>query len=288
MRVGVHCVLYGEKIVSDTQGVLKKLAKSGAAGCEVGQRFFGTDNQEILKKALEENHLELSAMHCGNVYLTDFLYKPEMCRESIASVAKFVTSLDCRNVVVTGRTDFQKALPYPISAGVMEPELHDRDNIKKMAENFQEIVKEVKASYDVEISYHNHSWEFMDNAAIWNALIECAPDLNLALDVGWAAVSGYDPVKLIKENKDRIHYVHFRDYKKKENPQARTLDDVHSGFVDLGTGDMDYPALIKLLNQELREDDWAVIEYEIGNFNEYSYVGAARYVTGMLDMLRSF
>ena len=93
----------------------------------------------------------------------------------------------------------------------------------------------------MQVHYHNHSWEFCDNGLLWFALADQAPDVQFALDTGWALASGYDPVMLIERYPGRFGYVHLRDCKKAADPGAQTFSDVHKGFVDLGTGDMGYP-----------------------------------------------
>lgn len=66
--------------------------------------------------------------------------------------------------------------------------------------------------------------------------------------------------------------------------QNSTFDQVHKGFMDLGTGGMDYPRLIWELKKVLPEDAWLVVEYEIGNFDQNSYLGAIQYLRGLQDM----
>ena len=38
------------------------------------------------------------------------------------------------------------------------------------------------------------------------------------------------------------------------------------------------------LKDVLREDAWAIVEYEIGNFDQNSYLGAIHYLKGLQDM----
>ena len=55
--------------------------------------------------------------------------------------------------------------------------------------------------------------------------------------------------------------------------------------MDLGTGDMGYPRLMRCLDKALGADGWAVVEYELGNFDENSYLRALSYLHGVRDML---
>ena len=48
---------------------------------------------------------------------------------------------------------------------------------------------------------------------------------------------------------------------------------------------MNYPRLMRKLHQELGSNDWAIVEYEIGTFDENSYLRAISYLKGIRDML---
>lgn len=278
MRFGAHCVLYGAEIAADPEAVLGRLARAGAKGCEIGQRFFGTDNRERLLAALAQNHVELSGMHCNGLNLTDLLQNPKASEEALITTARFVAPMENKNVIATGCVEMEKIKDRPIGMGVPDEALHNPEQVRQMAVTLNKIVKRIREEYGVQIHYHNHSWEFADQGMIWNALVQHAPDLMFALDTGWAAVSGFDPVKLLRSYPDRFQYVHLRDYKKSELAGEKLFSQVHSGYVDLGTGDMDYHILLPALNEVLGENDWAIVEYELGNFDETSYTGALNYL----------
>jgi sugar phosphate isomerase/epimerase len=112
----------------------------------------------------------------------------------------------------------------------------------------------------VTVHYHNHSWEFENDALIFKSIGRYASDLCFGLDTGWAFYSGYDPVELMDQYPGRFHYVHIRDFNKTTRE-----------FVDLGSGDMDFTRLMKKLSDILGPEDWAVVEYETGaeDMNRY-------------------
>lgn len=286
MRLGAHCVLYGAEIATDTDAVIGRLAEIGAEGCELGERFFGVEDRDKLVEVLDRHKIRLAGMHCNNLKLMDLLYHPEESRKALEKVAKFVAVLPDKNVIATGMTgDLEALKDRTLAEGAVEEELHDPEKVKKIAKNLNQIVKDIKAEYGVQVHYHNHSWEFADKGLLWFALADCAPDLMFALDTGWAAVSGYDPVELMDRYPGRFHYVHLRDYAKAEDPSARKFQEVHAGFINLGTGDMDYPRLMRKLEAELKAEDWAIVEYEIGNFDKNSYLRALSYLQGARDIL---
>lgn len=288
MKLGAHCVLYGAEIASDTEAVIKRLADSGAEGCELGERFFGVKDREKLTSLLDKYHVALAGMHANNVKLLDLLHDPATARAAMEKVAGFVSVLPDKNIIVSGGVpDMEQLKNCTLAEGVPHKDLHDPDNVRTLAENFNTIAGDIYKEYGVRVNYHNHSWEFADDGLIWFALADYAPEVHFALDTGWAAVSGFDPVELLKRYPGRFHYVHLRDFKKSDNPLALNFNEVHAGYVDLGTGDMDYPRLMRQLNRNLDDKDWAIVEYELGNFDQSSYQKALSYLHGIRDMLQT-
>lgn len=285
MRFGAHCVLYGPETGTDPQAVISRLAKTGAKGCELGERFFGVDRREELSAILADNHMELAGMHCNGLKLMDLLEQPEAARAALEKVAGFMAPLKNKNVIATGGVEIEEIRRCPISSGAPAPELHDREKVKQLAVTLNGIVRDIRENYGVQVHYHNHSWEFADQGLIWFSLAEYAPDLKFALDTGWAAAAGFEPLELIKRYPGRFDYVHLRDCRFFDgDPQAETFEQVHKGFIELGEGRMHYPGFIRGLKDVLGEDAWAIVEYEIGNFDQNSYLGAIHYLRGLQDM----
>ena len=286
MKIGGHCVLFGPEVATDTTEVFGRLAYAGAQGCELGQRFFGTENREALENALAQTHMELAGMHANNLKLPDLLHAPEKAEKALMEVGELVAQLPNKNVIATGGlTDMEAIRSCTLAQGAVEAELHDPAAVRDMAQTLNEIVVRVRQKTGAQVHYHNHSWEFADDGLIFHTLAQEAPELCFALDTGWAMVSGFDPVKLMDSLPGRFHYVHLRDLKRSADPGQLVFTKAHEGFADLGTGDMNYPRLMRCLNRHLGENDWAIVEYEKGNFDKYSYAKAISYVRGCRDML---
>ncbi len=282
MKIGGHCVLFGKEIAENTDSVISRLAFAGAEGCELGQRFFGLEDRDRLMAVLDKYHISLAGMHCNGLSLMDLLQNPNKSREALTAVAKFVAPLPDKNIIATGMAgDLNARDGLTLGEGSPISELHDLANAKTIAENLNAIAKDIKAEYGVQIHYHNHSWEFADNGLLWFALADYAPDVMFALDTGWAAVCGFDPVDLLARYPGRFSYVHLRDYKKSADPASLIFKEVHRGYVDLGTGDMNYSRLMPALHKALGEKGWAIVEYELGNFDENSYLKAIGYLKDM-------
>ena len=87
------------------------------------------------------------------------------------------------------------------------------------------------AKRDIALGYHNHAMEFEENG--FSQLIEHAPDLNIQLDVYWAAKAGEDPVEWIDRLAGRLPSIHCKDLGA----------DGHD--IELGEGVLDWKAILE-------------------------------------------
>ena len=69
-------------------------------------------------------------------------------------------------------------------------------------------------THGIRLGYHNHDFEFapLDGTTVWDVLLtELPPEVELELDVYWAAVGGRDPVAEIRAHADRVRLLHMKD-----------------------------------------------------------------------------
>lgn len=273
MKIGCHAVLFTNRILTETENILSGLKSTGCEGVEIGSRFFGLDKREYLLETLNSQGLYLAGLHVSVQWL-DLLNKPEAAEESILKGAEFLQVMPYKNIILTGMIG---AGPSIAGEAERDPALRDPQTVEKMAKSLNEMAKKA-ADRGVSVNYHNHCWEFENDGLLFHSLMEYAPQVNFALDTGWAAVSGYDPVGLIEAAPDRFHYVHLRDFKKEIMEGNKTFAQKQEGYVDLGTGDMDYRKLTDVLKKAMGPDDWAVIEYEKGEVSFERYQRAVDYL----------
>lgn len=252
MKIGCHAVLFKDKIASDNDTVLSNIKNTGFQGTEIGARFFGTEKKDYLLAQLEKYKVEMSGMHAV-VFLTEIVDNKESAIGNVMKVVNFVKDMPNKNVVLTGMHKQQ-------DQSEMDARLKDKDFVIEVAKGLNELALRAK-EVGARINYHNHGWEFENDALIFKALGEYAPDLDFGLDTGWAFSMGYEPVELMEQYPNRFHYVHLRDY----NSETKE-------FGELGEGSQDYDKMMVKLKQVLGPDDWAVVEYETGeeDYTRYS------------------
>jgi len=70
------------------------------------------------------------------------------------------------------------------------------------------------ADQGIRLGYHNHAFEFepLDGTTIWDVLLaELPPEVEIELDVYWAAVGGRDPIGVIRAAAGRVRLLHMKD-----------------------------------------------------------------------------
>lgn len=269
MNIGCHAVLFTDQIVKDTENLLTSLEKTGAQGLEIGLRFMGTEQGEKILSALDQHHLQLAGLHTQQL-LTDFIDNPAKCEEGLTKAAQFMQHNANKNIIMTGMVS-------PASwnePNLGDDRLVDAAIVKTIAHSLNQIAGRILKTYGVQIHYHNHNWEFKNDGLIIMTLLADAPDVCFALDTGWAAVSGYDPVQLIQSQPKRFRYIHLRDFSLGNAISSQTFEDLQNGYLELGSGDMDYPRLLACLEETLGEDGWAIVEYEKGAVDPDRYTQA--------------
>lgn len=153
-----------------------------------------------------------------------------------------------------------------------------KESLTEIARTIDRFALELKKEYGVSVHYHNHNWEFKNGGLLYQTLFEEAPHLEFALDIGWAVVSGQNPVALVKRDPARFRYLHLRDYRKKALGDLTTFNAIHEeAFCPIGEGDMDLASLFG----SVEKDSFLVVEYETGAEDIARYTKAIAYLKGL-------
>lgn len=277
MKIGCHAVLFTDQIVNNTENLLSSLQQTGAQGLEIGLRFMGTEQCESIMASLDQHQLQLAGLHTQQL-LTDFIDDPDKCEEGLTKAAQFMQRNVNKNIIMTGMVP-----PSVLNeANLGDDRLLDANFVKTIAHSLNRIAGKIKKTYGVQIHYHNHNWEFKNDGLIFKTLLAEAPDVCFALDTGWAAVSGFDPIQLIQNQPNRFQYVHLRDYSRENAIVSQNFEDLQNGYLELGSGDMDYARLLSCISDALGEDGWAIVEYEKGPIDPERYTKAVAFVKNLL------
>lgn len=221
--VGVQLYSLRNQLKQDGAPALDVLKGLGVKDVEIGIESHYGLTQDEMKKALDARGLVPVAAHAGQGYL---LGKTD---EAIAAARYF-------------------GLKYLGVAWAGHKAPLDEAQTLKIAADFNEIGKRLKAA-GIQFFYHNHGYEFQpykDGQTLFDLLMEKTdPDLvKLEMDVLWTVFPGQDPVKLLRKYPDRWVLMHLKDLKKGVTGNLSGGTDLTNDVV-LGTGQADYPAILK-------------------------------------------
>ena len=220
--VGVQIYSLRNQLKQDGAKALDVLKSLNVKYVEIGIESHYGLTQEQMKQALDERGLIPIAAHAGQGFL---LNKTE---EAIAAARYF-------------------GLKYLGVAWASHQKPLDEAQTLKIAADFNEIGKRLKAA-GIQFFYHNHGFEFQpykDGTLFDLLMAKTDPDLvKFEMDVLWTVFPGQDPVKLLKKYPDRWVLMHLKDLKKGVAGNLSGGTDLTNDVV-LGTGQADYPAILK-------------------------------------------
>ncbi len=112
---------------------------------------------------------------------------------------------------------------------------------------------EILAKQDIKFFYHTHGYEFQPfhGGTLFDLLVtETNPKfVTYEMDVFWIVYPGQDPVRLLQRYPNRWELMHVKDMKKSVKTGELTGKSDVSNDVALGTGQMDWPAILRAAKQ---------------------------------------
>jgi inosose dehydratase len=260
------------------QQVLKDCADAGYKGIELGPIGFMPEDPAVLSEALAENGLTL----IGGVVFRPF-HDPakwdevmdaatRTCRSLVAHGARHLVLIDSispRRAPTAGRPDAAEQMDAAEWTAF-------RDRIATVARMGTE-------DYGLTVGIHAHAAGFIDFEPELERLLDEVDDsiLKICFDTGHHSYAGFDPVAFMRRHISRISYMHFKDI----DPAVKAAAIANStGFYDacgqgifcnLGTGDVDFPAVRQIL-LDAGFDGWCTVEQDCDPTLDVSPVDDAR------------
>ena len=123
-----------------------------------------------------------------------------------------------------------------------------REDALKAADTFTKIGKAARDG-GLHFGYHCHGYEFVPatEGTLFDTLAQAADaaTVTFQIDVFHAHHGGADVPKLIEKHKSRVTSLHLKDLKKGEKIVAGTAGAEADVDVPVGTGQIDYPAVLR-------------------------------------------
>lgn len=174
---------------------------------------IGDFEAEDIKNILDKHGLEVVCTH----------RPPQNYLENIEKEIEFHKTIGCKVCGIGSLPGFSP----------------EAEALKKFGESFTEVCEKLK-SHGLVFAFHNHAQEFIKINGIYAYDILCenikSDNFKLILDVYWLAYAGINPAKFIREHKDSIACVHFKDLRVESN--SRVV------FSEVGSGNLDWDDII--------------------------------------------
>lgn len=148
-------------------------------------------------------------------------------------------------------------------AGGPRPQPDPKPEFQAMAKLVNEMGKRLKEEYGIRLGVHPHRGHMMENRAEIDMAMELTNPkyFSLCPDTGHLLAAGADPLGVFQTYRERIIYMHYKDYDPKlVTPRTKETGRT-GGFVELGKGVVDFPPITELL-LKTSYDGWVMIELD--------------------------
>lgn len=249
---GIQAYMVRESFMADPKGTIEKLAKAGFKEIELfglgsgwmfpADTIFNLSAKEF-RAVLDANGMSAPAAHIMGAYDKDLLKR-------MGDEAGFNTVIEAVGAELMHTVDGQLAIK-PIN---------EERVLAQMAARLNAAGRDF-ASSGMRFAYHNHHVEFAsieshvdDNDVVGYDFImkNTDPDLvKIEFDFGWVTAAGRDPLAMLHQYGRRVISCHLKDYDAKQF--SDTLEPFTMAWserlVTPGAGAVDFPGLVKALNQ---------------------------------------
>lgn len=230
---------------NDTQAI-KDIADLGFRGIQLRSTLlkdFG-ERPDALRSLLQEHKLEMVAFSSGGVRIGPNTEAEEIAKH--ISNAKFVRAVGGRYLQVT-----DSARPKD-----RKPEASD---FKQLGSVLTEIGKRA-GDIGVPVGYHNHMASLGESPEEVDRIMDAADPryVKFELDIAHYQQGGGDPVRAIRQYRDRLLFLHVKDVEDLATSDSRGRA---YRFVELGRGRVNLPEVFAAL-KEVKFNGWAIVELD--------------------------
>ena len=255
--------------------VLEEAGLAGFSAIELGPYGFLPLDIEVVSAELKKNGISIVAGTIFDDLLAEENYLPVL--KQVDDICAIITKLPplkreegqryptpYLTVMDWGHDERDYAAGHPDKA----PRLSD-DDWQRMMNHIRGIAEAAK-KWNVRAVIHPHAGGYIEFADEIDKIMADIPAevAGLCLDTGHLRYSQMDPVEWLRKYADRLDYIHFKDINEKVynevlNEHIRFFEGCGKGAMcPIGTGMLDYPAIYKLLTEEINYNGYITIEQE--------------------------
>ncbi len=262
-----------ENVAGETSSyrrILDEMAETGYVGTELGDWGFMPTDPDALRAELDARGLTLVGSF-STPWLQDAA-RHEQSADDAVRIAGLLAAVGGPGTFIVLGND-----PYgdPVrgkNAGRITAELGMTDEQWTVfARGADHVARRVRDETGVRTVIHQHLGTLVESGPEVRRFLDATdPDLvGVCLDTGhWTFGTGGDPADAVREFRDRIWHVHFKDCDPAVMAESRRQEwdgltsTGHGVFCELGKGCVDFPGVLGAL-REVGYDGWVVVEQDI-------------------------
>jgi inosose dehydratase len=249
--------------------VLDEIAETGYAGTELGDWGFMPTNPQSLEQEIHGRNLLLLG-----AFVPVFLKDPSGHQAGIdvaVRTARLLAAVEASLPFIILADENGKVPERTKNAGRVTPEMGLTDaEWQIFAEGAMKVAEAVKREAGLRTAFHHHCAGYVETPAEIEKLMSLTDpgSLGLVFDCGHYRYGGGDPEEGLRRYGQRVWHFHFKDFHPAVGRQAAEegwdyFQSVRNGvFCELGKGEVNFPALMKQL-QELGYEGWGVVEQDV-------------------------
>lgn len=283
IRIGNAPCSWGVEFADDPRNppwrrVLSDCAAAGYKGIELGPIGFMPEDPALLGEALAQDDLTL----IGGVVFRPF-HDPEKWDEVLDAATRTCKALVAHGAQQLVLIDSISPRRAPTAGRAEAAEQMDTAEWTAFRDRIATVAKMSAEEYGLTVGIHAHAAGFIDFEPELERLLDEVDEkiLKICFDTGHHSYAGFDPVAFMRRHIGRISYMHFKDI----DPRVKA-DVIANGtgfydacgqgiFCNLGTGDVDFPAIRKIL-LDARFEGWCTVEQDCDPTLDVSPINDAR------------
>jgi inosose dehydratase len=262
-----------ENVAGETSGyrkVLDEMAETGYVGTELGDWGFMPTDPDALRTELDARGLALVGSF-STPWLQDAA-RHDRSADDAVRIARLLAAVGGPGTFIVLGND-----PYgdPVrgkNAGRITAEhgLTD-EQWAVFARGADHVARRVRDEAGIRTVIHQHLGTLVESGPEVRRFLDATDQdlVGICLDTGhWTFGTGEDPADAVREFRDRIWHVHFKDCDPAVVAESRRQEwdgltsTGHGVFCELGKGAVDFPAVLAAL-REVGYDGWIVVEQDI-------------------------
>ena len=197
--------------------VLEENANAGYTGIELGPVGFMPEDPNILSEALDEFSQEL----VGGVVFRAF-HDPNKWEDVLDGAQRTCKALKAHGAQHLVLIDSISERRAPTAGRASEAEQMDKAEWSAYRDRIATVARIGSQEFGLTVGIHAHAAGFMDFEPELNRLLDEVDEsiLKICFDTGHHSYAGFDPVEFMKQNINRISYMHFKDINPKVKAQV--------------------------------------------------------------------